>query len=122
MRQLFQYAAVGVVATIAHYLTMVVCVEAAHWQAWMASGYGAIIGAQVAYLGNRWFTFSSGAGIGATWLRFQVLALAGAIVGMAIVALGVHLGAYYLWAQMAATLTVMLMTFAGNRAWTFRRC
>jgi putative flippase GtrA len=62
------------------------------------------------------------AGIGATWLRFQVLALAGAIVGMAIVALGVHLGAYYLWAQMAATLTVMLMTFAGNRAWTFRRC
>jgi len=120
MRQLFRYAVVGAVATAVHYLTMVVCVELAHWQAWLASGYGATIGAQVAFLGNRWFTFSAGAGIGATWLRFHVLALAGAIVGMAIVALGVHLSAYYLWAQMAATLTVMLMTFVGNRAWAFR--
>ena len=121
MRQLFRYAVVGAVATVAHYLIMVVCVEVAHWQAWLASGYGATIGAQIAYLGNRWFTFSSRASMGATWLRFQLLALAGACAGMVIVALGVHLGAYYLWAQMAATLTVMLLTFVANRAWTFRQ-
>lgn len=121
MRQLLRYAAVGIVATVVHYLTMVACVELAHWQAWVGSGYGATIGAQVAYLGNRWFTFSCCTDIAATWLRFQLLALVGAGVGMVIVALAVHLGAYYLSAQIVATLTVMLMTFAGNRAWTFRR-
>ncbi len=58
MRHLLGYATVGVVATAVHYLLLIACVELAHWDAWLASGYGAAAGAQVAYLGNRWFTFA----------------------------------------------------------------
>ena len=86
----------------------------------MASGYGAAIGAQLAYLGNRWFTFAYRADIGTSWLRFQALALVGALLGMVIVAVAVRLGIYYVLAQMAATGIVMLLTFVLNRAWTFR--
>jgi putative flippase GtrA len=39
---------------------------------------------------------------------------------MAIVALGVRLGLHYLIAQVIATLTSLLLTFAINRTWTFR--
>lgn len=120
MRQLMRYVSVGAVATVAHYATLIACVEGAHWPAWLASGYGAAIGAQFAYLGNRWYTFAYRAGIGASWLRFQALALAGALLGMAIVAVGVRVGIYYVLAQMVATAVVMLLTFVLNRAWTFR--
>lgn len=120
MRQLMRYATVGVAATLVHYLLLVACVEFAHWKAWMASGFGAVMGAQVAYLGNRWFTFAHRGSLPASWLRFQVLALLGAVLGMAIVALAVHLHMYYLLAQMLATVLVMGMTFTLNRFWTFR--
>lgn len=39
---------------------------------------------------------------------------------MAIVAIAVHLGFYYVLAQMVATGIVMLLTFFLNRALTFR--
>ena len=120
MRQLIRYASVGAVATATHYAILIACVQWAHWPAWLASGYGAAIGAQVAYLGNRWFTFVNRARIRASWLRFQALALAGALLGMVIVAAAVQVGIYYLLAQMLATGIVMLLTFFLNRAWTFR--
>ncbi|HQZ05894.1 MAG TPA: GtrA family protein [Burkholderiaceae bacterium] len=120
MRHLLGYATVGVVATAVHYLLLIACVELAHWDAWLASGYGAAAGAQVAYLGNRWFTFAHRGNLPVSWLRFQLLALAGAALGMAIVALAVHLRMYYLLAQVLATVLVMGFTFTLNRVWTFR--
>jgi len=115
-----RYASVGVLATLVHYLLLVACVELGHWKAWIASGYGAAMGAQVAYLGNRWFTFAHRGNLPASWLRFQILALAGAVLGMAIVAAAVSMQLYYLLAQLLATLLVMGFTFTFNRIWTFR--
>ena len=83
-------------------------------------GAGAVIGAQVAYLGNRRFTFGYRGGYGTSWLRFQITALFGALQGMAVVAAAVALGMHYLVAQVLATITGLLLTFAINRAWTFR--
>lgn len=120
VRQFVQYLAVGAVATLVHYACLVWCVERAHWPAWLASGCGATIGAQVAYLGNRWFTFGTRSRVGLSWLRFQVLALSGALLGMAIVAVAVRGGLYYLLAQLLATALVVMLTFVLNRAWTFR--
>jgi len=120
MRQLLRYAGVGAAATLVHYLLLIACVELAHWKAWTASGYGAAMGAQVAYLGNRWFTFAHRGSLSTSWLRFQILALTGAVLGMGIVALAVHLHLYYLLAQMLATVLVMGFTFTLNRWWTFR--
>ena len=50
----------------------------------------------------------------------EVLISLGAALGMAIVALAVHLRMYYLLAQVLATVLVMGFTFTLNRVWTFR--
>ena len=119
-RHFIRYSTVGAIATVVHYLVLVVCVELGHWPAYAGSGLGAVVGAQVAFAGNRWFTFAHRGALRASWPRFQATALLGALLGMAIVALGVRLGLYYLLAQMLATLAGLLLTFAINRGWTFR--
>ena len=118
--RLARYAGVGVVATLAHYLTLVACVEALGWPAWVGSGVGAAVGAQVAYAGNRWFTFGHRGPLRASWPRFMATALLGGVLGMAIVAAGVRLGLPYLLAQVVATLVGMVLTYTVNRSWTFR--
>ena len=120
MQRFFRYTAVGAVATTVHYLTLVLCVESGGWPAFAASGFGAAVGAQVAYAGNRWLTFAHRGAMLASWPRFQATALLGALLGMAIVGLGVRLGVHYLLAQLVATLAALVMTFAINRVWTFR--
>ena len=120
MRHFVRYSAVGGVATAAHYLVLVACVELAGWPAYLGSGLGAVVGAQVAYAGNRWFTFGHRGAMRASWPRFMLTAALGALLGMAIVGFGVRLGAHYLVAQGIATLASLLLTFAINRAWTFR--
>lgn len=120
MRHFFRYGSVGAVATAVHYLVLVLGVELAGWPAYAGSGVGAVVGAQVAYAGNRWFTFGHRGAMRTSWPRFQATALLGALLGMAIVGLGVRLGVHYLISQAAATLASLLLTFAINRAWTFR--
>jgi putative flippase GtrA len=119
MQRLMRYAAVGAVATAAHYALLVLLVESGLLPAFAAAGAGAVFGAQVAYAGNRWFTFAHRGPLLASWLRFQSTAVIGALVGMAVVALGVHLGLYYLLAQLIATALSMLLTYAINRRWSF---
>jgi putative flippase GtrA len=120
LSQLMRYAVVGAVATLVHYLLLVACVELAGWPAWLASGFGAVAGAQIAYYGNRRFTFAHGGARAASWPRFQATALLGAVAGMGVVALAVRAGLYYLLAQVLATLLMLLLTFGINRRWTFR--
>jgi putative flippase GtrA len=120
MRHFLRYAAVGAFATAVHYVVLTLCVESFGLPAWIGSGIGAVVGAQVAYAGNRWLTFAHRGAIGTSWPRFQFTALLGALLGMAVVALGVRLGAHYLLAQVVATGLSLLLTFAINRAWTFR--
>jgi putative flippase GtrA len=120
MRRFLSYTGIGAIATALHYAVLVACVEAAGWPAYLGSGVGAVAGAQLAYAGNRHFTFGHRGAIAASWPRFMATALVGALLGMAIVALGVRLGVHYLIAQMLATLASLVLTFAINRAWTFR--
>lgn len=121
MSALLRYALVGAAATLAHWVLMAVLVEGTGLAPWLASGAGAVFGAQVAFFGNRRFTFDHRAAIGPAWWKFMGTALAGALAGMAIVAAGVALGLHYLFAQAVATLLVMLLSFAVNRRWTFAR-
>ena len=121
MKALARYAAVGVAATAAHWATLAVLVEAAGVAAWLGSGAGALVGAQLAFFGNRGFTFGHGGARWPAWWRFMATAAAGGALGMAIVATGVALGLHYLAAQALATLVVMLLTFAVNRRWSFAR-
>ena len=121
MRHFLRYSAVGAIATAAHYLVLIACVEWGHWPAFIASGAGAVVGAQVAYAGNRWFTVAHTGAVRTSWPRFQATALLGGLLGMAIVALGVRLGLHYVLAQVVATLLGLVLTFAINRVWTFAK-
>jgi len=114
-----RYGLVGALATAAHYALLVVLVEWVHLPAWIGSGLGAALGAQVAFFGNRRFTFDHRGALGPAWLKFQGTAVVGALLGMAIVAGGVALGWHYLLAQVLATLAGLVVTFLINRRWTF---
>ena len=116
---LARYLGVGLAATAAHWALLSLLVERAAVAPWLASGAGAVLGAQVAFFGNREFTFGHRGALWPAWGRFMGTAALGGAVGMAIVAAGVALGAHYLLAQAVATVVSVLLTFAVNRAWTF---
>lgn len=116
---LWRYAAVGAVATAAHFALLTLLVETGACPAWLASGLGAVLGAQVAFVGNRRLTFAHRGPMGRAWRRFMGTAALGAASGMLIVATLTTAGLHYLAAQAVATVLVMLSTFAINRAWTF---
>jgi putative flippase GtrA len=116
---LLRYAAVGVLATATHYALLAAAVELANWRPALAAGVGAAIGAQVAFVGNRWFTFAHRGPWRASWWRFQGTALVGVVASSALVALGGAIGVHYFVAQIVATLLAMLLTFAINRRWAF---
>ncbi len=120
-RPLLRYAAVGALATGVHWAVLALLVESGAAPAWVASGVGAAVGAQLAFFGNRRFTFGHRGALLPAWWRFMGTALLGAALGMVIVATGVRLGAHYLLAQAMATSAVLLLTFAVNRHWTFAR-
>jgi putative flippase GtrA len=120
MQRFVRYTLVGALATAVHYGLLALVVELLHWPAWLGSGLGAVVGAQVAFFGNRAFTFAHEGDIAPAWVKFQGTAMLGALLGMAIVGAGVSVGLHYLAAQVVATLASLLLTFAINRAWTFR--
>jgi putative flippase GtrA len=121
VRRIVRYTGVGALATGVHYAVLVALVEVAGWAPAWASGAGAVVGAQVAYAGNRRWTFDHGGPVFASWWRFQATALAGALVGMIVVGAAVRLGLHYVLAQVLATGLNLMLTFLINRAWTFRR-
>ena len=116
-----RYVLVGVVATAAHWALLALLVEWGGVMPWRASGAGAVLGAQVAFFGNRRCTFGHQGRVAPAWARFMGTAALGAVFGMAVVAAGGALGAHYLLAQAVATVAVTLLTFGVNRAWTFGR-
>jgi putative flippase GtrA len=116
---LLRYAAVGAVATLAHYALLWWLVEHVHWWPALAAGAGAALGAQLGFVGNRSFTFQHRGPWLPAWWRFQLTALLGGVTSMAVVAAGVGLGLHYLLAQAAATLGVLVLTYLINRRWAF---
>ena len=114
-----RYAAVGAVATVTHYALLWVLVEHGHWWPGLAAGAGAALGAQVGFVGNRWFTFQHSGPWLPAWWRFQLTALLGGVTSVAVVAAGVKLGWHYLLAQAGATLLVLVLTYLINRRWAF---
>lgn len=117
--QLLRYASVGGLATAAHWALLAVLVEGAGMAPWVASGCGAVLGAQVAFFGNRCYTFGHAGPLWPAWWRFMGTAALGGGVGMAVVAAGVALGLHYLLAQAVATALGLLLTYTVNRVWTF---
>jgi putative flippase GtrA len=120
MKGLSRYAAVGAMATAAHYLLLVALVEWTGLAPGLAAGSGAALGAVVAYAGNRRFTFrQQTTSHGRALPRFALTALLGSLANALIVGGGSALGMHYLLMQVLATVLVMLGTYHLNRIWTF---
>ena len=95
-----RYVLVGMIATLSHYLIMVVTVELLLIQAAFASAIGALSGAVIAYLG--------------------FVAMLGALFSAAMVWFGQFIfGVHYLFSQLLATILVLLGSYFLNRSWTF---
>lgn len=122
MKRFVQYAAAGAVATAAHYLVLVTLVEAGLAKPPMGAASGAVIGAVIAYLLNRRLAFAgTTVAHGVATLRFAGVAAIGAVLNGGIVAvLSMAVHAHYLYLQIVATVTVLLITYVTNKAWTFR--
>ena len=119
MRALARYACVGAAATALHYAVLVALVNWTATPPPAAAATGAVLGAQLAYLGNRAFTFTDRRPWWASWWRFQATAVLGAVLSASLVALGTRIGVHYLAAQACATLLAMGVTFLVNRRHTF---
>lgn len=120
-RQFLAYLGVGLVGTAGHYLTLVALVRWADLDPVLATSCGFVVGAVINYFANYHLTFRSRQGHAGTMGRFFVIALAGLGVNAGVVALGHRgLGLHYLLSQILATCTVVVLTYLGNRFWTFR--
>lgn len=115
-----RYSLVGMMATSVHYGVLIVLVEQLGQPPTLATCWGALTGALVAYTGNRAYTFSSNASTLITLPRFLAVAAAGMAINTTVVwSLTAIANIYYLIAQPVATLTALAATFLLNHWWTF---
>jgi putative flippase GtrA len=115
-----RYAMFGGVGTAAHFAVLVLLVQGASAGPVLASTAGAVVGLAVNYALNHRFTFASERRHAQAFPRFAAVAVAGMAVNAALIAALVHgAGTHYVLAQVCATLAVLVLTYLGNRAWTF---
>lgn len=117
---IFRYASVGAIATAGHCALLIMLVETIRLQPGPCAALGSLLGALVAYLGNRRFTFLTRAPHLRAAPRFLAVAALGAALNGLIVWAGVSvIGLHYLLAQAFATCIVLFITYWLNRVWTF---
>jgi putative flippase GtrA len=116
-----RYAAAGAVGTLVHYAVLLWLVEVRHVPPTLGTTFGFATGAGVNYALNHRLTFQSAQKHHIALTKFLTVAALGLLVNASIVTIGVRwLRVHYFVCQVAATGTVLLLTFLLNRAWTFR--
>jgi putative flippase GtrA len=104
LRKFLAFGTVGIIGTTAHYLTLILLVEAF-----------------VNYLLNHHYTFKSSKAHLDAGPKFLLIAVATGLVNSLMVHAGVHhLDQGYLPVQVITTLIVFSANFALNSIWTFR--
>lgn len=116
----WRYGLIGAVATGAHYALLATLVAGAWARPGAASAFAAGVGAIVAYLLNRRYTFGAAAPHRQALPRFLLAATLGA-AGNGLIVWGASAawGWHYLAAQALATVTILFLTFQLNRRWAF---
>jgi len=119
--QFFKYAAVGLIGTAVHYTVLWGLVEYRHLDSVYGSVIGFVAGAFTNYVANYHLTFKSRKNHQVALPQFFSVAVVGLFVNTFVVALGTRwLGWHYLLSQLLATGFVLVLTFLGNKYWTFR--
>ena len=114
------FSAVGVIAAIGHYGTLVALSELAAADPVPASLAGFIVGGVISYLLNYRFTFRSTKQHREALTKFLVVATVGFFLnGLLMWLLTGPVDLHYLVAQLIATGGVLVWTFSCNKLWTF---
>lgn len=120
VRDFLRFAAVGAVATAAHYAVLIALAELAGVDPVPATVAGFAVGAVVSYTLNRRYTFAVRPAFMRGFVKFAVVIGVGAVLNAGIVALFIGLGLHYLIAQVIATGLVLIWNFAAARLVVFR--
>jgi putative flippase GtrA len=116
-----RFGVAGVLATPAHFLTLIFLVEIIRLPPVLGTIAGSIAGGVVNYLLNRRYTFASIRPHRETGPKFLTVALSTGLLNAVLVFVGTDLlRLHYLLVQCIATLVVFLANFLLNNAWTFR--
>jgi len=120
-RQFLSYLGVGLIGTGSQFLVLVALVRWARLDPVLATTLGFLVGAIINYFANYHLTFRSRQGHAGTMARFFTIAAAGMGVNAGVMALCHRgFGLHYLLSQVVATGFVVVLTYLGNRFWTFR--
>ncbi len=119
--QFLLFAGVGIIGTAAHYSMLVALVQLAKTDAVISSTLGFVVGACVNYSLNYLFTFNSSKRHLEALPKFFTIASLGMLANAAIMTgLVYQVGVHYLFAQIVATLVVLVWNFAGSKIWVFK--
>jgi putative flippase GtrA len=119
--ELVLFGLVGIVGTGAHYLALIVLVEAFGVDPIVATTIGFVLGAGINYSLNHRYTFRSTKAHLDAGPKFFLIAGVTGLLNTLFVYTGIHwMGLDYLFAQIVSTVAVFLANFVLNRAWTFR--
>ncbi len=120
--QAARFLVVGAAATALQYAVLFALVQAAGWNAAVASTLGFAASLWLNYALNRRYTFASDRPHAQALPRFLVIASGGLLltaVGMQIAV--EHVGLNYLVSQLIVTGVVTIWNFVLNRCWSFRQ-
>ncbi|MBT2371884.1 GtrA family protein [Pseudomonas fluorescens] len=114
------YLMVGLLATSAHYITLLLLSFVL--PILVSTLIGALVGTLVSYQGNKRWTFvrSTGCPDAHQWLRFGITAMVYNLGNLSLMALLLGFFPLHLWLmQMITTVALTLITFRINQHWTF---
>jgi putative flippase GtrA len=118
--QFAKFSAVGVIAAVGHYGTLLVAVEIGGARPLPASLAAFLVGAAISYVLNYHFTFASRKSHPEALSKFLSVAAVGFVLnGVVMAVLTGPVPIHYILAQLVATGVVLVWTFSSNRLWTF---
>lgn len=116
-----KFLGVGGAATLIQYGILIALVENFQASAVIGSTIGYVVSGVFNYTLNYYFTFLSQARHSLAAARFLIVALVGLALNSSLVFLLADiLAVYYLAAQIAATVVVVIWNFLAHKHWTYR--
>lgn len=116
----FNYLFGSLLAFIVHYSTLFLLISVFGSQPLFATSMGFLIGTAVSYIYNKYYTFTGDRSFSATLTRFFIVAIIGFAINFLIFSyLVAKLFLHYVFAQLLATIMVVIWSFGANRYWTF---
>jgi putative flippase GtrA len=121
IERLLRFGVTGALATLVHFLTLILLVEIGRVSPVWSTAFGSAAGALVNYVLNRRYTFNSRKPHLDAGPKFLTIAVGTGLLNAMLVYIGTDLlGLHYLLVQCVATLIVFLANFLLNSVWTFR--